>query len=93
MGDPCGIGAEIIVKAVTDPALAGRARYVVFGLSEQLDYTAGMLELDFAFFRDHHENLRRYDQGLVVLDYDEVSMPAAMQRGPSRVGASAAAAC
>ena len=89
MGDPCGIGAEIIVKAVTDPALAGRARWVVFGLSEQLDYTAGMLELDFDFFRDHHENVRRYDQDLVVLDYDEVSMPAAMQRGPSRVGGQA----
>lgn len=89
MGDPCGIGAEVIVKAVTAPALARRARYVVFGLSEQLDYTAGMLELDFDFFRDHHENVRRYDQDLVVLDYDEISMPAAMQRGPSRVGGQA----
>ena len=89
MGDPCGIGAEIIVKAATDPALARRARYVVFGLSEQLGYTADMLERDFDSFRDHHENIRRYHQGLVVLDYDEISMPAAMQRGPSRLGGQA----
>jgi 4-hydroxythreonine-4-phosphate dehydrogenase len=86
MGDPCGIGAEIIVKALTRPALRGRARFVVFGLAEQLDYTADLLERELTAFRDHHENVRRYPWPLTVLDYDEITMPAAMQRGPSRVG-------
>jgi len=89
MGDPCGIGAEIIVKALADPELRRCARFVVFGLSEQLAYTADRLEADFAFFRDHHEDIRRYRQDLVVLDYDEISVPAAMERGPSRVGGQA----
>ena len=40
MGDPCGIGAEIIVKALADDDLRRRARFVVFGFGEQLAYTA-----------------------------------------------------
>ena len=89
MGDPCGIGAEIIVKALADPGLCRQARYVVFGLGEQLAYTADRLETDLAFFRDHHENIRRYPHQLVVLDYDEITMPSAMERGPSKIGGQA----
>ena len=36
MGDPCGIGAEIIVKALTNGRFRGRAKFVIFGLSEQM---------------------------------------------------------
>lgn len=86
MGDPCGVGAEIIVKALCDEPLRRRARFVVFALSEQLLYTADALDVDLLFERDHHENIRRYHANLVVLDYDEISMPVVMQRGPSRVG-------
>ena len=31
MGDPAGIGAEVIVKALADPEIAGLARMVVVG--------------------------------------------------------------
>jgi 4-hydroxythreonine-4-phosphate dehydrogenase len=92
MGDPCGIGAEIIVKALSDSALRARARFIVFGFSEQLAYTADQLELNLPFHRDHHEGIRRYPHGLVVLDYDEISLPAAMPRGPSHVGGQASMA-
>ena len=84
MGDPCGIGAEIIVKALSDPEMLRRARYVVFGLAEQLAYTADLAEKEFSFHRDHHEDIRRYDLPLVVLDYDEIAMPVVCERGPSR---------
>ena len=86
MGDPCGIGAEIIIKALARKSLASRARYVIFGYSEQLAYTADRLELNFSFFRDHHEDIRRYPHDLVVLDYDEISQPASLPRGPSKIG-------
>ncbi len=33
MGDPAGIGPEIIVKALADPALRGQARFRIFGAS------------------------------------------------------------
>ena len=89
MGDPCGIGAEVIVKALSDPAVARRGRFVVFGAGEQLAYTADLLECELPFFRDHHEDIRRYHQGLVVLDYDEINVPPAMERGSSRIGGQA----
>jgi len=89
MGDPCGIGAEIIVKALSDQRLRRRARFVIFGLNEQLTYTADQLETELAFFRDHHEDIRRYPFDLVVLDYDELAVPATMDRGPSRIGGQA----
>jgi len=92
MGDPCGIGAEIIVKALATADLRRRAKFVVFGLSEQLSYTADAIETEFTFFRDHHEDIRRYQHDVVVLDYDEMPVPAAMRRGPSKVGGEASMA-
>jgi len=92
MGDPCGVGAEVIVKALADPALRLRARFVIFGLAEQLAYVADSLEVDWPVYRDHHEGLRRYPEEIVVLDYDEFSLPPAMPRGPSRIGGQASMA-
>jgi len=92
MGDPCGIGAEIIVKALASQDLRRRARFLVFGLSEQLTYTADTLEQDWPFHRDHHEDIRRYGEDIVVLDYDEFDLPASMSRGPSKTGGEASLA-
>ena len=92
MGEPCGIGAEIIVKALVDPSLRGRARFVVFGFSEQLTYLADTLELDLTFRREHHEDIRRFSERVVVLDYDEINISPMMSRGPSRIGGQASMA-
>ncbi len=86
MGDPCGIGAEIIIKALSDPEIRRRARYVIFGLNEQLTYTADTMELSLPFYRRHHEDIHRYPHDLVILDYDEINMPMHMPRGPSKIG-------
>ena len=92
MGDPCGVGPEIIVKALARSDLRAKARFVIFGFSEQLAYTADSLELNWTFYRDHHEGIRRYPHDVVTLDYDEIAMPAAVPRGPSRVGGQASMA-
>lgn len=92
MGDPCGVGAEVIVKALADGSLRDRARFVIFGFSEQLVYTADGLETPFPVRRDHHENARRFPDDVVVLDFDEITMPAAMPRGPSSLGGRASMA-
>jgi 4-hydroxythreonine-4-phosphate dehydrogenase len=89
MGDPLGVGAEIIVRALADPDLRRRARFVVFGFSEQLSYTADLLEVPWRFHRDHPETRRRYIHDLVVLDYDWLALPPTMRRGPSRLGGEA----
>ena len=89
MGDPCGIGAEIIIRALGPGDLRRRARFVVFGFSDQLEYTADKLEIPFVFRRDQHENIRRYPHDVVILDYDDIVMPPVMPRGPSRLGGTA----
>jgi len=86
MGDPAGVGAEILVKALAEPRLREQAKFVVFGLAEQLEYTADQLEISLPLFRDRHENVRRYPHDLTVLDYDEFALPPALPRGPSRIG-------
>jgi 4-hydroxythreonine-4-phosphate dehydrogenase len=92
MGEPCGIGAEIIVKALDRPDLRRRAKFVIFGFSEQLAYTADSLEKTLFFRREHHEDIRRFADDLVVLDYDELAMPPVMPRGPSKLGGRASMA-
>ncbi|MEM7577078.1 MAG: hypothetical protein AAF328_06330, partial [Planctomycetota bacterium] len=46
MGDPAGVGAEVVVKALADPKLRRRARFVIFGLNEQLTYAADLAETE-----------------------------------------------
>jgi 4-hydroxythreonine-4-phosphate dehydrogenase len=40
MGDPGGIGPEVIVKALADEALRGRARFLILGLGSSMDRAA-----------------------------------------------------
>lgn len=92
MGDPLGVGAEVVVRALAEEDLRRRAKFVIFGFHDQLEYTADRLELPLAFQRDHHENVRRFLGDLVVLDFDEIALPPAMPRGPSRLGGQASLA-
>ncbi len=92
MGDPCGVGAEIIVKALADESIRSRARFMVFGFSEQLAYTADALELPWPYARERHERISPSDRNVMVLDFDEYAMPAAMPRGPSKIGGQASLA-
>ena len=74
MGDPAGIGAEVIVKALAEPEIRRRARFVIYGLNELLAYAADLAELDVFWWRDQHERItRRFPQSVVVADYDEIS--------------------
>jgi 4-hydroxythreonine-4-phosphate dehydrogenase len=92
MGDPAGVGAEVIVKALADPAVRRLGRFVIYGLNEQLAYAADLAELDAYWHRLQHDSPRA-GYGLVhevvVLDYDEVSMLAHTTAKPSRQGGQA----
>ena len=39
IGDPAGIGPEVVLKALADPALAGLAQWVVVGDSRAIEMT------------------------------------------------------
>ncbi len=90
MGDPSGIGPEVVVKALADAELRQRARFVVYGLNEQLAYAADLAEMDVFWWRDAFAGRqRRYGHEVVVVDYDQFSTTsglAASTRGPSRDG-------
>ena len=76
MGDPGGIGPEVVVKALADPTVRRLAKFIIFGMDEQLEYAAAAAEIDIYWIRHQHEKLSRdYPRRVVVADYDEYSVP------------------
>ena len=92
MGEPGGIGAEVTVKALADPAIRRLARFVVYGMNELIAYAADLAEIDPFWHRLQHDSPRA-EYGLVhdvvVLDYDEYSMLTTRDHGPSKLGGQA----
>ena len=87
MGDPLGVGAEIIVKALGDPELRSLARFVIYGLNEQMTYAADLAEIEPFWWRDQADSdPRRSERDVIVLDYDEYSVFNIDARGPSEIG-------
>ncbi len=86
MGDPCGIGAEIIVKTLADPDIRSLGRFVIFGMDEVLTAAAedlGIRPFWFSFPPDHAV---RIDSGVVVLDHQEFPPALALQARPTAEG-------
>ncbi len=89
MGDPAGIGPEVVVKALADPDIRKAAKFIVFGMNEQLCYAADAAEIEPFWGRHQHEKLSRdYPYKVVVADYDEYSVPSWI-RGPSKIAGEA----
>ena len=90
MGDPAGIGPEVIVKALSDPVIRHRAKFIIYGMNELLAYSADLAEFDAFWWRDHYEGrLRCYPHDVVVVDYDQYSMLGTSIRHPSKMGGEA----
>src|ERR1044072_8287768 len=90
MGDPAGIGPEVIVKALADPVLRHRARYIIYGMNEMLSYAADLAEFDAFWWRDQcNGRLRAYPHDVVVVDYDVYSILGNAIRAPSKMGGEA----
>jgi 4-hydroxythreonine-4-phosphate dehydrogenase len=89
MGDPAGIGPEIIVKTLVDPQIRRSAKFIIFGMNEQLCYAADKAEIETFWGRHQHEKISRdYPYKVVVADYDEYSVPSWIN-GPSKVAGEA----
>jgi 4-hydroxythreonine-4-phosphate dehydrogenase len=90
MGEPAGIGPEVIVKALADPVLRFKARYIIYGMNELLHYAADIAEFDVFWWRDQYGGrLRSYPHDVVVVDYDQYSMLGTAIRAPSKMGGEA----
>src|ERR1700677_3596929 len=90
MGDPAGIGPEVIVKALADPVLRHKAHFIIYGMNELLHYAADIAEFDVFWWRDQFNGrLRKYPHDVVVVDYDQYSMLGTAVRAPSKMGGEA----
>ncbi|MFQ5423259.1 MAG: 4-hydroxythreonine-4-phosphate dehydrogenase PdxA [Phycisphaerae bacterium] len=83
MGDPSGIGAEVIVKALADESLRRSGRFIIYGLHEPIAYAADMAELNPYWFRRPFDEVSRIESGVVVADFDEIPLPAQPPRHPT----------
>ena len=89
MGDPAGIGPEVVVKALTDPEIRKAAKFIVFGMNEQLYYAADKAEIEPFWGRHQHEKISRdYPHKVMVADYDDYSVPAWI-KSPSKAAGEA----
>jgi 4-hydroxythreonine-4-phosphate dehydrogenase len=88
MGDPKGIGPEVVAKAICDPAIARQARFVVYGQNQLLvdaAERAGLRPLWFRVAKEGLVNQRGLAAEPVVIDYGhEDALP--REHAPSRAG-------
>jgi 4-phospho-D-threonate 3-dehydrogenase / 4-phospho-D-erythronate 3-dehydrogenase len=92
MGEPAGIGAEVVVKALADPAIRKLGRFVIYGMNELLSYAADLSEIEPFWWRVQHDSPRlEFDlvHDVVVLDYDEYSMLGTAVHRPTKQGGEA----
>lgn len=71
MGDPAGIGAEVIAKALADPDVRSLGRFIIYGMEEPLEIAAGLAEIEPCWFRCLHEEVTTIRSGVALADYDE----------------------
>ncbi|MEM7228930.1 MAG: 4-hydroxythreonine-4-phosphate dehydrogenase PdxA [Planctomycetota bacterium] len=89
MGDPAGIGAEVIVRALSNSSLRRQARFVIYGLNDVMNYVADALEIEPYWYRVQHDTDRsrqRIVEGVCVLDFDNFDGLMATQRKPTKMG-------
>jgi len=84
LGDPLGVGPEVIVKALADPALRSDARFVIFGLHDALELAADQAEISSFWWREPYDGSARVGSGVLVADFDDLPMtPINGERGPN----------
>lgn len=89
MGDPMGIGPEIVVKALSDPGVRAAARHVVFGIEEQLRSAAADADIEPFWTRVKPGSPVWPSDEVVVVDFDEYAFAAADLNRPGRTGGAA----
>ncbi len=75
MGDPLGIGPEVIVKALADADLRRKARYLVYGFHDALELAADQAEIDVYWWREPYDHGPRVGSGVLVADFDDIRPP------------------
>lgn len=91
IGDPQGIGAEVVVKALADAEIRDQARYVIYGRNDLMTLAADRAGIHPYWYRVAHGSERAQGELLppvTVIDYQEngdYSLPT-LEPGPSKQG-------
>ncbi|MCI0582384.1 MAG: 4-hydroxythreonine-4-phosphate dehydrogenase PdxA, partial [Chloroflexi bacterium] len=89
MGDPAGVGPEVVLKALHDRDVRSLGRFVIYGCNEIMAYAADQLEIEPYWFRVQHDSRRtsrQITEAVVVLDFDEFDGFMQSPRQPTRAG-------
>ena len=89
MGDPAGIGAEVIVKALADPEVRDLGRFVVFGVEEILAAVADAAGIRPFWFTLPDTDPIRVDSGVVVADFNQYAAGFWLTARPTCLGGQA----
>lgn len=86
MGDPLGIGPEVLVKALADEELRRRARYLIFGANDVLEVVADQCEINPFWWREPYVGQVRVGSGVLLADFDDLPpITLSRQRGPDEL--------
>jgi len=90
IGDPLGVGPEVIVKALHDAELRNRARFVILGLQDALELAADAAEINPYWWREPFDGSPRVGTGVLLADFDDVTAPRINgHRGPDEIAGQA----
>lgn len=89
MGDPAGIGAEVIVKALDDDTVRRLARFVIYGVEEIIADAAAAADIRPFWFRVEPGDPLRIDSGVVVSDQAQYSAGYWVVARPTELGGQA----
>ncbi len=87
MGDPCGIGPEIILKSLKSTTIRKSANYVIIGSDEVLERTAKTLKIPVRYQTiSHISEIEDSKQSLFLLSIGNVKSSLMKQRKPTMEG-------
>lgn len=89
MGDPSGIGGEVIIKALSDPQVRSLGRFVIFGIHDELLAVADASNITPFWFEVSSTRDWRVDSGVVVCDFPEFAHANWLTARPSELGGKA----
>jgi 4-hydroxythreonine-4-phosphate dehydrogenase len=72
MGDPLGVGPEVIAKALADPVLRTQARFIIYGFHDVLTVAADQAEINPFWWREPREFATRVASGVLLADFDDL---------------------
>ncbi len=84
MGDPYGIGPEILVKSLRSSAMRGIAQYVIIGSERVLEWTVRVLKIPLRYqVISHISEVENSKQPVSLLSSDTIELDLTKKRGPA----------